>query len=84
LRNADYRLCHVTPLLTIFNALLIAAIVNPPSYGAHLLRHSAATALLCDGMTLETVSAVLRHRSLDMTAYYAKVDIPNLIKIAQP
>lgn len=65
-------------------ALLRAGIANPPSYGAHLLRHSAATALLRTGATLETVASVLRHRSPDMTAYYAKVDIPMLLKIAQP
>jgi integrase/recombinase XerD len=65
-------------------ALLRAGIENPPSYSAHLLRHSAATALLRAGATLVTVAAVLRHRSLNMTAYYAKVDIPSLMKIAQP
>jgi hypothetical protein len=27
---------------------------------------------------------VLRHRSLDMTAHYAKVDVPMLEQIAQP
>lgn len=65
-------------------ALLRAGITNPPSFGAHLLRHSAATTLLREGATLETVSAILRHRSLDMTAYYAKVDIRSLKQIAQP
>jgi len=49
-----------------------------------LLRHSAATALLRAGATLETVAAILRHHSLNMTAYYAKVDIPSLMKISQP
>ena len=66
------------------SALLRSGIVNLPSHGAHLLRHSAATSLLRDGATLETVSSLLRHNSLDMTAYYAKVDIPNLMKITQP
>jgi len=65
-------------------ALLRAGIINPPSHGAHLLRHSAATTLLRDGAALETVSSVLRHHSLNMTAYYAKVDIHMLMKIAQP
>jgi hypothetical protein len=30
------------------------------------------------------IGAVLRHRSPDMTAHYAKVDIPMLQQIAQP
>lgn len=61
-----------------------AGIENVPSRGANLLRHSAATAMLRSGATLETISSVLRHRSLDMSAYYAKVDINMLRKIAQP
>jgi integrase len=36
--------------------------------GANLLRHSAATAMLRGGATLDMVGAVLRHRSPDMTA----------------
>ncbi|WP_244464251.1 tyrosine-type recombinase/integrase [Bradyrhizobium japonicum] len=55
-----------------------------PSNGANLLRHSAATAMLRGGATLDTVGAVLRHRSPDMTAHYAKVDVTMLLQIAQP
>ena len=65
-------------------ALYRAGINNPPSRGASLLRHSAATNMLRNGATLETVLAVLRHQSLDMTGYYAKVDFPQLMLIAQP
>jgi integrase/recombinase XerD len=65
-------------------ALARAGILNPPSRGAHLLRHSAATSFLRSGTSLETVSSILRHKSLDMTAYYAKVDIPMLMQISQP
>ncbi|WP_027256719.1 hypothetical protein [Leisingera aquimarina] len=36
------------------------------------------------GATLEAVGTVLRHRSLDMTAHYAKVGIAMLEQIAQP
>jgi integrase/recombinase XerD len=65
-------------------ALDRAGIKNPPSRGACLLRHTAATNMLRNGATLETVSAILRHRSIDMTGYYAKVDVPRLTQIAQP
>ena len=61
-----------------------AGITNPPSHGAHLLRHSAATGMLRAGATLEAIGALLRHRSADTTAYYAKVDVPMLRRIAQP
>lgn len=65
-------------------AIKRSGIPTPASCGAHLLRHSAATQMLRSGATLETVSSILRHRSLDMTAYYAKVDIPMLETIVQP
>jgi site-specific recombinase XerD len=52
--------------------------------GAHVLRHSAATAMLRNGATLAGVGAVLRHRSPSVTVLYAKVDIGLLSEIAQP
>ena len=65
-------------------ALQRAGIKDPPSKGANLLRHSAATAMLRGGATLQSVGAVLRHRSIDTTAHYAKVDVLTLRQIAQP
>jgi site-specific recombinase XerD len=52
--------------------------------GAHLLRHTAATEMLRHGVPLDQIGLVLRHRSIDMTAYYAKVDVALLRRIAQP
>jgi site-specific recombinase XerD len=52
--------------------------------GAHLFRHSLATSMLRTGASLESVGAVLRHRSPGTTAIYAKVDVPMLMRVAQP
>jgi site-specific recombinase XerD len=52
--------------------------------GAHLFRHSLATAMLRTGASLESVGTVLRHRSPGTTAIYAKVDVAMLTKVAQP
>jgi site-specific recombinase XerD len=52
--------------------------------GAHVLRHSAATAMLRCGVSLPGVCAVLRHTSPQMTMHYAKVDFALLSEIAQP
>ena len=52
--------------------------------GPHRLRHSAATRMLQSGATLKEIADILRHRSFDTTAIYAKVDLPRLISIAQP
>jgi integrase/recombinase XerD len=65
-------------------ALKRAAIDDPPSRGASLLRHSAATNMLRGGATLQSVGAVLRHRSMETTAHYAKVDLNMLAQITQP
>ncbi|MDP3137870.1 MAG: tyrosine-type recombinase/integrase [Burkholderiaceae bacterium] len=60
-----------------------AGIENAPSRGSHLLRHSAATAMLRGGATLDAIATVLRHRSTDTTAHYAKVDVAMLDAVAQ-
>ncbi|WP_353413332.1 tyrosine-type recombinase/integrase [Brucella sp. NBRC 12953] len=73
---------HVSTIVAL--ALKRAGISDPPSSGARLLRHSAATSMLRSGATLEAIGAVLRHRSLDMTAHYAKVDVAMLEQVAQP
>ena len=65
-------------------ALKRAGIDDPPSRGANLLRHSAATHMLRGGATLQAVGAVLRHRSLETTTHYAKVDLIMLAQVAQP
>lgn len=51
---------------------------------AHVLRHSAASAMLRQGASLQEIAAVLRHRSTETTEIYAKVDVTALRKIAQP
>lgn len=58
--------------------------VKSAAKGAHVLRHSAATAMLRHGVSLAGVGAVLRHRSVRMTMHYAKVDFDLLSEIAQP
>jgi len=52
--------------------------------GAHILRHTAATEMLRHGVSLDHIGLVLRHRSLDVSAYYAKVDVATLRQVAQP
>jgi site-specific recombinase XerD len=60
------------------------AAIDCPHKGAHILRHSAATAMLRHGVSLVDVSSVLRHRSIAMTAHYAKVEMTLLAGPAQP
>lgn len=55
-----------------------------PRTGAHRLRHSAGTAMLRSGASLEEVGQVLRQRSPATTAIYAKVDHAALAQVARP
>lgn len=68
----------------IVRRALELAKVKAPVCGAHVLRHSAATAMLRQGASLASIGSVLRHRSPQTTARYAKVDIGMLSTIAQP
>jgi site-specific recombinase XerD len=60
-----------------------AGVEGVPS-GAHVFRHSLATAMVRSGASLESIGAVLRHRSPVTTAIYAKVDVAMLARVAQP
>jgi site-specific recombinase XerD len=55
-----------------------------PVKGAHVLRHTAATEMLRNGVPLEKIGLVLRHRGIDTTAFYAKADVALLKQVAQP
>ena len=55
-----------------------------PYTGAHLLRHTMASRLLEGGSSLKEVADVLRHRSLNTTLIYAKLDSRRLASVALP
>lgn len=50
----------------------------------HILRHTAATRMLQAGASLKEIADVLRHRSLESTTIYTKVDLPDLAAVALP
>lgn len=58
--------------------------IEAPNRGAHLLRHSAATSMLGDGISLTAIGALFRHSSIETTAIYAKVDVNLLKEVVQP
>jgi site-specific recombinase XerD len=75
---------HVSAVSAIIARAIARAGVQTAFRGAHVLRHSAATEMLRQGATLQQVGTVLRHRYLDTTAHYAKVDVQRLRDIALP
>lgn len=68
----------------IARSALQRAGVQSPRRGAHVFRHTAACQMLRQGADLEAIAEVLRHRSVETTGIYAKVDLALLGQISQP
>jgi site-specific recombinase XerD len=82
--QAPWRPLQVSAMSAVVGRAIARAGVDASFHGAHVLRHSAATEMLRQGATLQQVGVVLRHRYLDTTAHYAKVDVQRLRDIALP
>ena len=52
--------------------------------GSHVLRHTIAQRLLYGGATLKQIADLLRHRCLDTSTIYTKVDLQSLSRVALP
>jgi integrase/recombinase XerD len=55
-----------------------------PPIGSHRLRHTLACEMIGAGVPLSAIGQVLRHRDVESTAIYAKVDIDQLRTLARP
>jgi site-specific recombinase XerD len=80
---APYQRLSNSPVISALarNALAKAG-VESARKGAHLFRHSLATAMLRQGASLDEIGQVLRHKDPDTTAIYAKVDLDALRQLA--
>jgi integrase/recombinase XerD len=58
--------------------------IDSPRKGSHQFRHSLASTMLQQGSSLSEIGELLRHRSPDTTAIYAKVDLLSLRALALP
>jgi integrase/recombinase XerD len=96
-RQCDYREIFVTltapirPLITrsTLDSILIKyrrragiRLKSGRRFGIKTLRHTVATRLLKNGVSLETISGILGHGSLETTRLYTKVDIDGLRSVA--
>jgi integrase/recombinase XerD len=61
-----------------------SGIALPRVAGAHLIRHSLATQLVRHQQPINEIADLLGHRSIDTTAIYVKVALPQLTGIALP
>jgi site-specific recombinase XerD len=69
---------------TVVKHALQRAKIDSPRKGAHQFRHTLASTMLQNGSSLSEIGELLRHRSPDTTAIYAKVDILSLRALALP
>jgi len=69
---------------SIVRRALARAGLSPALKGAHLFRHSLATRMLRHGASLPEIGMVLRHRAVQTTEIYAKVDLDRLRALVQP
>jgi len=84
-RRAPHRgFAHPSTVSTIVARALARAGLEPATRGAHLLRHSLATAMVRRGASLAEIGQVLRHRSPATTEIYAKLDFDALRDVALP
>jgi integrase/recombinase XerD len=63
---------------------LARAGIDSPRKGAHQFRHTLASEMLRQGASLSEIGELLRHRSPQTTAIYAKVDLASLRALALP
>jgi len=89
----DWVFLSVAPQVSALTAIAISQIVRQailqavptcPAKGAGLLRHTFATHLVQNGASLKAVADLLRHRQLNTTLTYAKVNLPMLAELALP
>jgi site-specific recombinase XerD len=86
-------LSHMPPPRPLSCSSVVAAIVKrrlaqcdlrPARAGAHLLRHSLATHLVSQKRPIKEIADLLGHQSIDTTAIYVKVALPQLASVALP
>jgi site-specific recombinase XerD len=80
-RVQPYRTLTATGFGTMVRKRLQQLGLVLPCYGPHALRHSCATHLLAEGVSLKEIADHLGHVSLAATQMYAKVDLPALHEV---
>ena len=72
---------------TVCDLILRAAVragMESTITGTRILRHTAATRMLRHGASIKEIADVLRHKCLDTTTIYTKVDLARLAAVALP
>ncbi|HEX8111068.1 MAG TPA: tyrosine-type recombinase/integrase [Kofleriaceae bacterium] len=83
--RAPFRPFKGTPAVAFLvrQAIARAGVQRPAGVATHLFRHSLAKRLLAHDIPLEGIGVILRHRSLETSAQYAKIDVGTLQTVVQ-
>ena len=87
-RDVFLGMCHphrplgTAAVSTIVGTRLRRLGLSLPHYGAHVLRHTCATHLLAQGLSLKEIGDHLGHQNPETTRIYAKVDLVGLRQVA--
>jgi len=81
-RRAPYRPLSSAAFFQIVSKRLKPLGIDLKHFGPHSLRHTCATRLINEGISLKEISDHLGHHSLESARIYAKVDLTNLRKVA--
>jgi site-specific recombinase XerD len=76
--------CSSTVSRIVRSRLTQGGIALPRVAGAHLIRHSLATRMVRERRPINEVADLLGHCSIDTTAIYVKVALPQLADVALP
>ena len=82
--RAPHRPLRSSSVSSIVTRLLKCSGVPATRFGAHVLRHTAATRMIRGGATFKEVADILGHARLETTAIYAKLDVAALARVALP
>ena len=55
-----------------------------PRFGTHVLRHSFATRLMQQGVSIKTIGDTLGHRDIESTSVYLRLNVSDLRTVALP
>ena len=83
-RQKDGQDCPITSMAIQKVIKRACCRIGLPHSSAHALRHTLACRLVENGSSLKEVADVLRHRSLNTTLIYAKLDTPKLSTVPLP
>lgn len=58
--------------------------LNLPPFGTHVLRHSFATRLMQQGVSIKAIGDALGHRNIESTSTYLRLNVDDLQTVALP